>query len=910
MPNNPQPFSTQIFKTSRAWQALAHRPLVWLLPFYLLGITWAGFTPELSSTPLLITAASLSLIAIFFLLKPLSFMQKYAILLLAPALVTLGAGLCILAFTPPDQPGHLLQNLNPKPVILGGLVHKDSGWRPGQNYRLILDAREIIFPGDHGPGASRQVFGLARLSVGGRLDVETGDYLRLPVTLEPLAGMRNPGVYDFQKYWAAKGVWVGGYVKSPHMVTSWPEAGQNWFLSRWRDAATAFIEQQISQPAAGLMASMLVGRRGAVDQDTNEIFRSLGLSHILAVSGLHLGLWYGLCFFLIRLLLRYCGTPKGLKLNLVTALLALIPALGYALLVGPASPVVRAALMITAATLALLTWRRTDPWNILLTAAWIILLIEPQRLFTASFQLSFVATGAMLAVFSPRPSQNFSSTDNSDSSDSSDSQGSPNRLYQLFRWLCRTPVDLNLFCQLAGKISPGASHYFSIFTQTTPTTPTDKPARVNRSNRSFFQSALLATLAGGLGTAPLVVWHFGRLPLAGLIVNIIFTPMISFFVLLPGLLALAVLPLSSTVAAVIMTLAGTVLNGLLPVMELVAQLTGPGWLLPVPGILVFIGWYGAGWVWLRGSGSRKQRLILAGLLLTVAFLPGLLQSQGHTGVLRFTVLDVGQGSSVHLNFPDGSQMLVDGGGSLNFDPGEMIITPYLLGQGLKRLDVVALTHPDRDHLKGLLTINKYFNPREVWSGSWPPDTSILYQDFLKTIAPGTRTNLNPLYQGRYFGPARVTLLWPRFDQGLWLDEALKADWQNHYGLVLQIQWQEISFLITGDIGPKVEAALVQRYGLDLKSTVLIAPHHGSRTGLTPQFLEAVTPDWVVFNCGRRNYYGLPHPEALARAKEAGAKIWRTDLNGAAIFEVREGANGLVLIDPPAWPSTPAGDFSL
>lgn len=852
----------------RALRALVHRPLIWLLPFYIMGITWVWYVPQLRPVPFLIVASSLCLLAGFLLFKCSDLIQKYSVILLAPALVALGVGLCGLVFIPPAQQGHLLHNLSPGPVILGGFVHPESGWRPGQNFRLILDTREIIYPGDMGPRDSRQVFGLARLSVRGRLEVETGDYLRMLVGLGPLSGLRNPGTYDFQQYWATRGIWVDGHVKSPLLVSSWPEASERWFLSQWRGKAVSFIEEQVPQPAAGLMSSMLVGRRGAVDQPSNEIFRALGLSHLLAVSGLHLGLWYGLCFWVIRQILKYCSfiAAQGVKLNLVTAGLALVPALGYALLVGPASPVVRAAVMIAAITLALLTWRRTDPWNILALAAWVLLLTEPQRLFTASFQLSFVATAAMLAVFTPRPGEKVLM-----------------EKYSPGFW--STPVNINLlrnllyklYCKLCCKI-PSAIIAHNV--------PKRKP------RYTFFQSALLAALAGGLGTAPLVVWHFGWLPLTGLFVNVIFTPVISFFVLLPGLLALAMLPLSYTLAAGIMTLAGTVLNGLLPVMDKVAELSGPGWLLPAPGILVFLGWYGAGWVWLRGTGSRKKRLLWVGIILAVGFLPGLLKEQGDKGVLRFTVLDVGQGSAIHLNLPDATQILVDGGGGFNFDPGEMIVTPYFLRQGISKLDVVAMTHPDRDHLKGLITVSRYFKPSEVWSSSWPPEITPLYKKFLETIPKGSRVDLNPLYNGRQFGGSRITLLWPRFYQGLWLKDALKDDWENHYGLVLQVQWQGVSFLITGDIGPNVEAALVERYGTTLKSAVLIAPHHGSNTGLTPEFLEAVSPEWVVFNAGRRNSYGLPHPEAIARAKATGASIWRTDQDGAVIFEMQEEDGGL------------------
>ena len=842
--------------------AIVDRPFIWLLPFYMVGVIWGWNEPDLSPPILFAVAFISSAIGGLLLCTRLKLGYKLSFVLLAVAVAQLGAGLTATTLTPPHHSQHILnfisQNNLTDPIILGGYVHADSRWSPGKNHRLIIDAQEILIAGPKGASGSYQVHGLARLSVGGRVAVEVGDYVRLPVVLRPLAGLRNPGTYEFEKYWNAKGVWLGGYVKSPRLVTSWPEIREAELINQWRDRAANFVESQVPQPASGLLASMLLGRRGAVDEHSEEIFRSLGLSHLLAVSGLHLGLWYALCFWLVRHGLRLSRRFKTRgHLNLVSAFLALLPALFYASLVGTASPVVRATVMIAVVTFATLAFRRTDPWNILATAAWVLLIADPPRLFTASFQLSFVATWAMLSVFSLRPGQEVAKKQ-------SQSGG-----------IWTSPCNLAT-CRLIFRKFFSAAPAATVATQSL-SSGYNKP--------SFFRSALVASLAGTLGTAPVVVWHFSRLPVAGLAANLVFTPLISFFVLIPGLLSLALLPFNYTLASWVLSWAGVILNGLMPVLEGLATWVGPGWLLPAPGIAVFVGWYLAGWIWLRSAQPWRRRLIISSLVLAIGFLPGLINKPGEAGVLHFTVLDVGQGTSIHISFPDGRQMLVDGGGGYKFDPGEAIVTPYLLHQGVGQLDIVALSHPDQDHLKGLIAITENFKPQEVWSAPWPPDTSLHYSQFLDKIPPGSRMELHPLYDGRNFGSAKVTLLWPRFDQGPWLDKALSDDWHNHYGLVLRVEYGDESFLVTGDIGPEVELALAERYKGELKSSVLIGPHHGSRTSLTPEFLAAVQPRWVVFNAGLNNFYGLPHPEAVGRAEKYGSHVWRTDLSGAVIFEV-------------------------
>lgn len=848
--------------------AFYDRPLIWLLPVYCLGVAGAWNHGGGESFPALAVSLLASLAAVLLGRFGGRTWAGYAAVLLIPAALALGWGLSARDLAPPTEPDHLLNFVEPddsrRAVILGGYVLEDSGGRPGQNYRLIIDAREILRPGPEGPASSQTVRGRARLSVGGRLDLETGDYVRLPVTLRPLAGFKNPGSHDYERYWAAQGIWVGGFVKSPALVSSWPAANQAGFLSRWRSRAEAFIRDQVPEPAAGLMASQLIGQRGAVAADSEETYRALGLSHILSVSGLHLGVWYGLCFCLFRLVLGCWNPFRRGRINAIAAGLALIPALFYAALVGSASPVIRAAVMIAVPVLAIVAARRGGPWNVLAAAAWLLLLIWPARLFTASFQLSFVATAAMVAVFSRRP-------------ELEEPEAGPAPGF----W--RRPIDASLIRDLKRRLTAKTGDE-EIKTEPRP--------RVRP--QSFFRNALLASLAGSLGTAPLVALHFGRVPPAGILANLIFTALLSFLVLIPGLLSLALLPLSPPLAAGLMTGAGQVQTALLPVLDQLAREAGPGLMLTAPGPAFLLAWYLAGWLWLRWPRPWKKRLSAVALILALGLSPGLIRGVGQKDLLRFTVLDVGQGTSIHLNLPDRRQMLVDGGGGYNFDPGENILTRYLLHQGLRRLDIVALTHPDQDHLRGLVSISRNFRPREVWASPWPERYSRLYQDFLAANQGGHRADLSELYAGRDFGSAHIRLFWPPPDYH-WPDQPQGGDWSNDHSLVMKISWGRTAFLITGDIGPKVEKILAERYGEELRSAVLMAPHHGGRYSLGPEFMAAVQPEWVVFSAGRHNSFGLPHPEAIERARQAGAEIWRTDQSGAAVFEAAPADDGQIVL---------------
>ncbi|MGL4208219.1 MAG: ComEC/Rec2 family competence protein, partial [Candidatus Adiutrix sp.] len=349
-----------------------------------------------------------------------------------------------------------------------------------------------------------------------------------------------------------------------------------------------------------------------------------------------------------------------------------------------------------------------------------------------------------------------------------------------------------------------------------------------------------------------------------------------------------------------LAIASTSIMLLMPIMEKMANFFGPGLMLPAPSWWFILAYYLAAYILLSPIQLSKKikwavRVLFIGLILNWAYF------NHFDGELKFTVLDVGQGSSIHINFPTGEQMLIDGGGSFNFDPGEAIITPYLLRQGLRRLDVVALTHPDMDHLKGLLYIVEHFKPKQIWAAPWP-SKSHLYRSFEKLGAASQKPSLESLYEGVHLGPVKMEIIWPPKDYEWARTEGqnptkAETSWVNNYGLVFRLTYGEHSFLITGDIEKETELALAQKFKHLLKTTVLVAPHHGSRNSLSDEFLKATEAQWVVFAAGRNNAFGLPHPQTVLKAKNSGAQVWRTDLEGAFVFKVRQ-VKGQLEVTPP------------
>lgn len=390
---------------------------------------------------------------------------------------------------------------------------------------------------------------------------------------------------------------------------------------------------------------------------------------------------------------------------------------------------------------------------------------------------------------------------------------------------------------------------------------------------AWLSRAVAASAGAQIAVTPIMVSSFNQLSLIGVAANLVVVPLAAPATTL-GMLALALAPLGETPSQLCFEAVWLLLVALRAIVHTAAAVPGAMVHLPAPSAVAVLAWYAALTIAPISNGRRLPRLALAGLAmiaLAASILPWLAPGDGR---LRVTFLDVGQGDAAFVELPEGPRLLVDGGpgGVSRLDVGERVIAPFLWNRPLRRIDVVALTHADADHAGGLAAVLRRFSVGEFWeNGSWRAPAEETRQAIERTHTPRRVLRTGDRF---WIGHALITVLNP--DGGAALDT-------NDESLVLRIDWRGVSLLLSGDLGWEGEERLREERA-PLRALVLKVGHHGSRYSSSAPFLNAARPTIAVVSVGARNPFRHPSPEALDRLMAAGARIYRTDRDGAIVVE--------------------------
>lgn len=800
---------------------MTERPLVPILAAFIGGLLAAQALPISSSTPFLLLAAVLMLP----ILARGVFSRRRTSLALLLALFFLAGAFLDLADRP-DRPLRFAALRESKLTVEGTVLEPARHHRGVTRFPLRVD--RLLPDTPHAPGEK------IRVSVyGPDPEVRPGQRIRLPARLYPFRNFSNPGAYDYEKAMAIKGFSCAASVSDGRRVVSMGRGtlgGLQDFLERVRFPLRAWFHRELEPPNRGLMQALILGERQEMDPDLRESFQVAGVAHMLAVSGLHVGLVAWLVFTAVHgLLSRSYTLLLATNVRKATAALTCIPVIAYALIAGFHVSTQRALIMVLAYLVSILVGREKDVWSTLGLAALLILAADTHALHTLSFQLSF---GAVVGILWIAPS-----------------------IYRRIPNPFQTePPSLGLLPRVF----------------------------------SYMIGLLSVTLSAVVFLLPLTVFTFHRVSLVAIPANLLASPLLGLWVLPLALLAAFTYAFLPAVAGIVLQGASLGLDGMTALVRFLAGLDHAAvWTLAptrfemflLYAVLIF------GVFSLRG---RFRAFFLAACLLLAADTGYWVYHAHLQRDFRVTHLDVGQGNAALAQFPGGVRMLIDGGGFRlgGFDVGRMVVAPFLWRCKINRIHYLVLSHPQADHMNGLRFIAEHFAPKELWTSGDRVDNESFRQfmDIVERQRIAVRTPGDPRLPKRIAG-VEVDILHPPPGPSMPCPE----DRLNDRSLVLRLTYAGTSFLFPGDIERDAEATLAGRAGPRLKSDVLLAPHHGSRTSSTKRFLALVQPAWCVISAGAGNRHGMPHAEALGRIQAAGSRIVRTDRDGAVRFTAAPGS---------------------
>ncbi len=827
------------------------RPLIPLLLALMTGIVADLWLPDLSG--IFLASATVFLFCLLFVSKK----QKSRLL---PLFLFFSLGyLSLQSWTSPRLPAnHVSRFADDRPWHIIGTLDREPERFPDRT-RFVLKAESLTRK-----DVSYKASGAVRVTVRGRVDdLRSGDRVACFARLKGIRNFNNPGGFDYRRYLAFRGICTSASVSREsfvirlhpvktcslgHVIDHSRQAVSSLIdkATRTRSASSQAVKAQpcanaecgmeakgsrsltgkrangLNGPTAqrdvnGIMKALLIGDRSSVTPEIKDVFNRIGIAHLLAISGLHIGIVATLAFLAFRFILA-----RSQRVLLVAwptkgaALLSLFPVLFYGFLAGMSPSTQRAVIMVTVFLMALLFDKERDTINTLALAALVILIISPTALFEISFQLSFTAVFAILYMLKHLPFV-------------IELRGGPPALYK----------RLALF--------------------------------------------LFVSAAAILGTLPITLYYFNQTSLIGVLTNCIMVPLIGFLVVPAGLLAVLFLPVATTMALWIMKGAIVILEGGMGLAIFFSKWPFAAVKTVTPTLIEIGLYYALAWVLFNFRQTRRARPLLIGLALVVFADVGYWVNERYgRRELRMTVIDVGQGSSALMELPGGPCILADGGGFYDnrFDIGAWVVGPLLWKRKIATVEILILSHPQTDHLNGLLFIARHFNVREVWMNQEPADTRP-YREFLKILSERDVrvVGLKDLVRPRMINGVRFQVLYPPVD---FLKRKAEDIWRtpNNNSLVLKVSFQDVSFLVPGDIEAEAEKELISLARTTLKSNVLLVPHHGSGGSSTPEFLKCVAPDIGVISAGWKNRFGFPRQKTVKRYQAQGCRIFRTDRQGA------------------------------
>lgn len=630
--------------------------------------------------------------------------------------------------------------------------------------------------------------------------VKEGDIIRFVGKIRMPKGKRNPGGFDYSLYLKGKKIYSTiTVIPETIIIEDYSLASIPRLIYGVKNRVENIIDMNLPENHRHLLKGILFGQK-ELDEGVRDDFVRSGIAHILAVSGLHVGIVVGLTRYLSKVL----RLNRVLDASLLTIILTC-----YIIMTGAAASVLRASMMAWIYLLSNFFNKKYDGISALSLSGFIILIPNPLLLFSASFQLSFLAALSIIVFY---------------------------------------PVLMENYFQRMGYIP------------------------------SSIRATLAVTIAAQIGTIPVSLYHFHMISMVSIFANLLIIPImgILFSISILGILLYPIIPL---VGSYFFFLSGLIF-------EWILRMAGSFSSLPMATIaLPPFSWMGIAFYVLLflifgrylPIEMKKVRMAFLVALMLIFIVKG--SSAYILKPLRVTFLDVNQGDSILIQTPRNKNLLIDGGGYPSYQRpprriAEEVLIPALYAKGIRKLDFVMVSHPHDDHIKGIQEL----------IGVFPIDTIGIFDSEVEEVsefieyAKNNNIQVEGLAEGSRISIEKNLELEIISPSSTFSIENPQKD-HNNSSLVARLNYQQRSFLFTGDIEKETEAQLVSQ-GKNIRCDVLKVPHHGSSSSSGKEFIDQVDPAICIISVGESNNFGHPDSRVLEALENDALKVFRTDRDGA------------------------------
>ncbi|MBD3184499.1 DNA internalization-related competence protein ComEC/Rec2 [Candidatus Poribacteria bacterium] len=788
---------------------MKNRPALKLILTYLIGIILAD---RFNLNLIILWGLAIFFIAISFVLYKRRFLSLSSVIILLSFMLIGFLRYEVSVIPPKDTIKILNQKVNIQARVLR--IHKTKS---GGSYAILKGNAKILSKPSTTVNCRMLISFWEHV-----LPYNYGDVLEFNGQVKTIQPPRNFGAFDFRKYMMSQRTFVEIDINKKEEIRKIGVSGIPFI--RWINKLQKKIELGINQSlplrTSAVLKGFVLGNKDNLSESLKEKFRRTGTSHVLTISGLHMGIIATWSFFVFDFIRKILSIEKKIYARIPVILIMAV----YACMVGFRFPALRtlffAVLILTAGLLD----RDVDMLNLISVAALSVLIIRPGAFFDASFRLSFgiVASITIMMPYWDIFTENILN------------QYTTNRLLNRIRQF----VGVSLSASLASVFL--TAYIFRGFSTVS------LPANI----LVVFLAMLIVPLGFILSGLSLIWISFSRL--LGYILHML----ISLILIIIGWL-------SSIRCSYVENVGLSLLVGLALLYIILAFLIILPKLLKRPNKLIL-------------SGFGILVIILWGLALThkgniveVTFL-----DVGHGDSI---FIDLPGNRNILI---DGGlyNTWIEDGKLLTVDKGKSVVIPFLRYKGVNNLDMVVSTHPHSDHVGGLISLIDEIEVKEVLTGSYGLKTST-YRKFLEKLNDEAIPH-REARKGNIFSDGKISLnvVSPE-NPDL---SGTESSRMNNNSVVIRFTYNEISFLFTGDIQEEYENILVNS-GQNIKANVLKIPHQGSLTSSSWEFLKTVQPDIGLLSISENNAFGHPAKEIMNRYEKLGVNVYRTDKHGAVKF---------------------------